>query len=98
MLFRNIMNVDNRWTVYLMRCCDNSLYCGVTTDVKRRLTEHNKGVKGAKYTKARRPVTLVYTESAVDRSAACKQEAILKKLNKASKESLVAQYQCKALD
>lgn len=92
------MSAENCWTVYLMRCNDNSLYCGVTIDVKRRLKEHNQGKKGAKYTKVRRPVVLVYTELVLNRSAACKLEAKIKKLNKTQKELLVSQYQLKVLD
>ncbi|PKF58545.1 endonuclease [Alteromonadales bacterium alter-6D02] len=81
------------WFVYLMRCNDASLYCGVTTDIKRREQEHNHGPKGAKYTRVRRPVTLVYLQSAVNRSEACQLEAKIKKLSKRNKEVLVAQHQ-----
>ena len=79
----------NAWFVYFLRCCDNSLYCGVTTDIERRQREHNTGNKGAKYTRVRRPVNMVYQQSAVDRSEACKLEASLKKLTKKQKEALV---------
>lgn len=82
----------NNWFVYMVRCSDNSLYSGITTDVKRRVAEHNGEVagkdKGAKYTKARRPVTLAYTKCCKDRSAAAKAEAALRKLSKAEKEEL----------
>lgn len=78
--------------MYMVRCSDNSLYSGITTDVKRRVAEHNGEVggkdKGAKYTKARRPVKLVYTKHCKDRSAAGKAEAALRKLTKTEKEKL----------
>ncbi len=84
------MNPAN-WFVYILRCADDSLYTGVATDLQRRLREHNDGgAQGARYTRARRPVTLVYSESAESRSAACRREAAIKKLCKAEKEGLVA--------
>lgn len=86
------MSSCKQWYVYLLRCNDNSLYCGVTTDLSRRVNEHNTSVKGAKYTKVRRPVSLVYSTLAEDRSSACKLEAEIKKLAKAKKELLVANH------
>ena len=86
------MTINNQWYVYLLRCNDNSLYCGVTTDLTRRVNEHNSSAKGAKYTKVRRPVSLVYSELAQDRSEACKVEAKIKKLTKMKKELLVTNY------
>ena len=75
----------------MLRCADGTLYTGVTTDLVRRLVEHNgeggKG-KGAKYTKARRPVKLVYQESVTDRSAAQIKEAALRNLTRAEKMKL----------
>jgi len=80
----------------MLRCADNSLYTGVTTDINRRILEHNdndnNNKKGAKYTRARRPVVLAYTESAVNKSEACKREHQLKKLTKVKKEQLVEKY------
>lgn len=82
------------WFVYFLRCVDNSLYAGITTDVKRRLNEHNTCNKsGAKYTRVRRPVTLVYQEPSVDRKSASQREHQLKKLSKQNKEALVLAYQ-----
>jgi putative endonuclease len=78
------------WFVYLVRCRDRSLYAGITTDLGRRLSEHNNSAKGAKYTKARRPVTLAYWEAVPDRSAAASREYALKRLSPAEKEQLVA--------
>lgn len=77
------------WYVYMLRCCDNTLYSGITTDLERRVIEHNTdNKKGAKYTKARRPVELVYKKRCKDRSAAASAEAALRKLTKAEKEIL----------
>ena len=79
------------WFVYMLRCADGTLYTGVTTDVTRRVSEHNgegaKG-KGAKYTKARRPITLAYQEVVSDRSAAQIREAAIRKCTKFEKEFL----------
>ena len=80
------------WFVYLLRCSDDSLYAGITTDIQRRLHEHNNTKLGAKYTRARRPVTLAFMESSTDKSAASKREYQLRKLTKAAKESLVSTY------
>ena len=78
------------WTVYILLCSDNSLYTGITRDLKRRLNEHNHNNRlAAAYTRARRPVTLVYQEAHIDRSTASKREAIIKKMTKAEKEMLV---------
>ena len=76
------------WFIYIVRCADNTLYTGITTDVKRRVDEHNGGT-GAKYTQGRRPVILVYTESTDSRSHALKREAIVKRLSKKEKEHLL---------
>lgn len=86
-------NKTNSWYVYLLRCADNSLYAGITTDVARRLTEHNTcNKKGAKYTRIRRPVALAYMETAENRSTASQREYQLKKLSKQQKEKLVTQF------
>ncbi len=76
----------------MLRCADNSLYTGITTDIARRVDEHNGlGAKGsgAKYTRMRQPVELVYQEQLASRSEAGKREAALKKLPKQQKERLV---------
>lgn len=86
------MNQINPWTVYFLRCNDNSLYTGITTDIKRRLYQHNNTKLGAKYTRARRPVVLVYSETAVDKSTASKREYQLRTLTKKQKEKLVLAY------
>jgi len=87
-----VMAINNSWHVYLLRCSDNSLYCGVTTDLIRRVEEHNTSIKGAKYTKTRRPVSLVYSQCADGRSEACKLEAKIKKMSKIKKELLVDSF------
>ncbi len=78
------------WFVYILRCKDDSLYTGVCTDLERRLLEHNEcNKKGARYTRARRPVRVVYQEDCDDRSAACKREAAIKKLTRQQKLLLI---------
>lgn len=72
-----------------MRCCDNSLYTGITNDVAARVSQHNKG-KGAKYTRSRYPVELVYTECASNKSDALRREIQIKKMNPEQKRWLVS--------
>lgn len=74
--------------VYLVRCADGTLYTGYTTDIARRLRAHNNG-KGAKYTKTRRPVELVYSESHATLSDALKREYQIKRLRKSAKHALI---------
>ena len=76
------------WFVYMLRCCDGSLYTGCTDHVERRLSVHQSG-KGAKYTRSRLPIELVYQEMAVDRSAALRREAAIKKLSRKEKLNLL---------
>jgi len=78
--------------VYVVRCADGSLYTGYAIDVEKRLKEHNgEGpAAGARYTRGRRPVSLVYSESFKDRSSAQKREAEIKKLKREEKEQLIA--------
>lgn len=78
-----------RWHVYLVRCRDGSLYAGITNDVVRRLNEHNSG-SGAKYTRSRRPVELVWSEAKRNGSYARKREVEIKRMSRAEKESLVS--------
>ena len=75
---------DASWTVYMLRCRDGTLYTGATNNLERRVAAHNRG-KGAAYTRARLPVTLVWSEPAEDRSAALRREAALKRLSRAEK-------------
>lgn len=75
--------------VYILECNDGTLYTGITKDVDKRVQEHNTSEKGAKYTKARRPVKLVYKEAAEDRSSASKREYAIKKLPREEKKELI---------
>jgi predicted GIY-YIG superfamily endonuclease len=76
--------------VYLLRCADGTLYTGSTNDPVRRAKVHNSG-KGAKYTRSRLPVELVYQEECADRSAALRRESAIKRLSRAEKLALIAQ-------
>ena len=76
------------WYVYLLRCGDGTLYTGITDDVERRLATHRAG-KGAKYTRGRGPLELVYTEEWPDKSAAMKREYAIKRLKREDKECLI---------
>jgi putative endonuclease len=78
------------WTIYILHCGDGSLYTGITTDIERRLHEHNHGPRGAKYTRVRRPLTLAYQESADSRSAACRREWEIKQLSVQAKRRLIS--------
>lgn len=74
----------NNWVCYLLKCADSTLYCGITNDLEKRLGTHNAG-EGAKYTRGRAPVKLVYAEHCADKSAALKREIEIKKLPRAEK-------------
>ncbi|MDF1528290.1 MAG: GIY-YIG nuclease family protein [Sedimenticola sp.] len=78
------------WYVYILQCSDSTLYTGITTDLERRVHEHNHSPKGAKYTRARRPLELVYHEPADNRSAACRREWELKQLSALDKRRLIS--------
>ena len=77
------------WFVYIVECNDASLYTGITTDLARRLADHNSGVASARYTRARRPVKLVYHETATCRSSATRREMEIKGLSRAEKLRLI---------
>ena len=80
------------WQVYILKCSDDSLYTGITTDVERRVAEHNgHGGKGARYTRSRRPVELIYSEACENRSSASKREASIKQLSRTAKLSLLGE-------
>lgn len=76
---------------YIVECSDGTLYTGWTTDPERRVTQHNKGL-GAKYTKVRRPVRLVYLEPQPNRTAAMKRELAIKRMNRLQKNKLVKSF------
>ncbi len=80
--------MENKWYLYLLRCGDGTLYCGITTDVPKRLEQHRSG-RGAKYTRGRAPLELVYTEACGDHSTALKREIYIKRLPRAKKQRLI---------
>ena len=77
-----------QWFVYILKCADGSLYTGITTDVQRRVRQHDAGT-GAKYTRMKRPVRLVYQEEQPDRSTASVREYQIKQLRKKKKKALI---------
>ena len=82
---------DTTWFVYLVRCADDSFYTGVTTNLVRRLRQHNGEITGgAGYTRARRPVDLVWSEACIDRSDAQKREYVVRRRPRSEKLSLAA--------
>ncbi len=83
------MEEEKDWWVYIVECSDESLYTGITNDRERRIAEHNDSKKGAKYTRNRRPVDLVYSKMLPNRSAASKREYEIKKLSRADKLKLI---------
>ena len=76
------------WFCYLLRCADDTLYCGITNDLEKRLAAHNAGT-ASKYTRTRLPVELVFAERCADRSAASKREMEIKSLTRAGKLALL---------
>lgn len=82
------MQKDFDWVVYIIKCQDGTLYTGITIDLNRRINEHENG-KGAKYTKGRNPLRLVYTESNHSKSTALKREAQIKSLSRSAKLQLI---------
>ena len=85
------MNIkkEDYYSVYMVCCADDSYYTGIATDVERRIMVHNSG-KGAKYTRSRLPVHLVYKEDGLSKSDALKREIAIKKLSRKEKEALIA--------
>ncbi|MEP7162834.1 MAG: GIY-YIG nuclease family protein [Candidatus Moraniibacteriota bacterium] len=78
------------YSLYILQCADGSLYTGITVDIERRIKEHNSSHLGAKYTRARRPVILVYSRRFRNRSHASKEEARIKKLSRSEKLKLIS--------
>jgi putative endonuclease len=78
-----------KWVCYLLRCADDTLYCGITNDLEKRLAAHNAG-SAAKYTRTRMPVEMVFVEDCADRSAALKRELQIKGLKRPDKLALIA--------
>lgn len=80
---------ESNWYVYILSCADETLYTGITTDLERRIRQHNgELVGGAKYTRVRRPVSLYWQEEHIDRSSASKREYEIKRLSRQKKERL----------
>lgn len=80
--------MEGNWHLYILRCGDGTLYTGITTDVEKRLAVHRAG-KGAKYTRGRGPLELVYQEELPDHSAALKREYEVKSMSRQDKEKLI---------
>ena len=84
---------QNNWLIYILKCVDDSLYCGITNNIEKRLKQH-KGeiIGGAKYTRSHWPCKLVYKEKSASRSQALKREAIIKKMSKVEKRTLISSF------
>ena len=81
--------MNKAWFLYVLRCSDDTLYTGITTDYKRRLHEHNNTARGAKYTRGRRPSEILFAESFGDHSSVLKAERRFKKLCRLGKKSYI---------
>ena len=81
---------QNNWLIYILKCEDGSLYCGITNNLEKRLKQHKGEIKGgAKYTRSHRPCKLVYKEKSASRSEASQRESVIKKMSKDEKQSLI---------
>lgn len=80
------------YVLYILQCADGTLYTGITTDIGRRVVEHNFSHLGAKYTRGRRPVVLVFSKPFANRSLATQEEARIKKLTRDGKRRLIQEY------
>ena len=74
-----------KWHVYMLKCSDETIYTGITTDLNRRVEEHNNSLKGAKYTRTRSPTELIYSEQHEDKSSASKREYEIKQFSRVQK-------------
>lgn len=88
----SVQREASKWFIYMIRASDESLYTGITTDVKRRFIEHGSPKKGARYFRGRQPLEIVYTEPCADRSFASRREAEIKKMSRNEKLSLIGQW------
>ena len=80
---------QNNWLIYILECCDGSLYCGITNNLEKRLKQHKGEIKGgAKYTRSHWPCKLVYKEKSVNQSEALQREIIIKKMSRDEKQTL----------
>ena len=80
------------WYVYIVECKDKTYYTGVTNDLKKRISDHNSSTLGAKYTRARRPVKLVYSKRKRNKSYAMREEAVIKKMKRREKAKLIKSF------
>ena len=81
---------QNNWLIYILKCGDGSLYCGITNNLEKRLKQHKGEIKGgAKYTRSHSPCKLVYKEKSASRSEASQRESVIKKMSKDEKQSLI---------
>ena len=87
--------MEKQWTVYILECGDGTLYTGITDDLRRRLIAHEEG-RGAKYTRGRGPLELVYMEACESHSDALKREHAIKKLSRSEKMKMVETYKAAA--
>ena len=83
------MDTNDQWWVYIIKCCDDSYYTGITTCIDRRFNEHSTGNKGAKYFNGRRPTKVVYQEGGHNRSTASIRESNIKKMTRQQKIKLI---------
>jgi putative endonuclease len=83
-------NDESRWSIYMLRCGDGTLYTGIATDVPRRIAEHGSGAKGSRYLRGRGPLELVLQSEIGDRSLATRAELRIKRLSRLAKEELIA--------
>ena len=84
--------MDKTWSLYILRCGDDTLYTGIAVDIDRRFAAHCSG-KGARYTRGRGPLTVVYREKCGDHSAALRREYAVKQLTREEKQNLIQAYQ-----
>ena len=82
--------MDKKWQVYILECSDGTLYTGITDNLEHRVAVHNDG-NGAKYTRSRRPVKVVYLEQCLDKSCALKREIAIKRLSRQEKLKLISE-------
>ena len=86
-----VLEHEAEWRVYLLQCADESLYAGITTDINRRLQQHNGELPGgARYTRGRQPVRVVWSEVCGSKSSALRREAAVRRLNRRQKQGLIA--------
>ena len=86
-------HLQKKWLIYILECRDGSLYCGITNNIEKRLKQHKGEIKGgAKYTRSHWPCKLVYEEKSASRSEASQREAIIKKMSKIEKQTLINSF------